>query len=244
MRDFNRELKDTSASKYVYNFDKMVMHRFIMRSFLPFFKTGSLLELGSNDGSFTKLLNKYFEDITCVEASDEALEMAKKLPLGKKVSFLNNTFETALLVRKFDNVVCTHVLEHVDDPILVLRKISSEWMHTRSRLLLVCPNANAASRQIAVKMRLIQNNSAVTEAEAAHGHKRTYSLNTLERDVCKSGLKVIHRSGIFFKALANFQWDRLLTTDIVSQGYLEGCFELGQQYPNLCASVFLVCEKE
>jgi len=110
------------------------------------------------------------------------------------------------------------------------------------RLFLVCPNANAPSRQIAVKMGLITHNAAITPAEAEHGHRCTYSLDTLERDAVVAGLNVVHRSGIFFKALANFQWDRLLQTDIISKEYLEGCYDLGQVYPDLCASVFLVCE--
>ena len=85
--------------------------------------------------------------------------------------------------------------------------------------------------------------SAVTPAEADHGHRCTYTLDTLERDVVAAGLKVTHRSGIFFKALANFQWDRLLQTDIVSKEYLEGCYQLGQIYPDLCSSIFLMCER-
>ena len=55
-------------------------------------------------------------------------------------------------------------------------------------------------------------------------------------------LRVVHRSGIFFKALANVQWDALVKTDIVSQDYLDGCYALGQVYPDLCASIYLVCE--
>ena len=106
----------------------------------------------------------------------------------------------------------------------------------------MCPNANAPSRQIAVKMGLITHNAAVTSAEAEHGHRRTYTLDALERDAVAAGLKVVHRSGIFFKALANFQWDRLLQTDIISKEYLDGCYKLGQQYPDLCSSIFLVCE--
>ena len=109
--------------------------------------------------------------------------------------------------------------------------------------MLACPDANAPSRQIAVKMGLIPNNNAVTPAEAEHGHRCTYALDTLERDATAAGLKVIHRSGIFFKAFANFQWDKILETDIVSQEYLDGCYALGQQYPDLCASIFLICEK-
>lgn len=46
-----------------------------------------------------------------------------------------------------------------------------------------------------------------------------------------------------FKALANFQWDRLLQTDIVSKEYLDGGYQLGQQYPDLCSSIFLLCER-
>jgi hypothetical protein len=108
---------------------------------------------------------------------------------------------------------------------------------------LVCPNANAPSRQIAVKMGLITHNNAVTPAEKMHGHVITYTLDTLEREAKAAGLNVVHRSGIFFKALANFQWDKLLQTDIISNEYLEGCYELGQQYPDLCSSILLVCEK-
>ena len=92
-------------------------------------------------------------------------------------------------------------------------------------------------------MGLISHNTAVTKDEAAHGHRITYTLDTLERDASAAGLRVVQRSGIFFKALANFQWDRLLETDIISDGYLEGCYKLGQQYPDLCASIFLLCEK-
>ena len=32
-------------------------------------------------------------------------------------------------------------------------------------------------------------------------------------------------------------------TDIISKEYLEGCYQLGQQYPDLCSSIFLMCEK-
>jgi hypothetical protein len=92
-------------------------------------------------------------------------------------------------------------------------------------------------------MGLITHNTAVTPSEREHGHRITYTLDTLETHARAAGLKVVHRSGIFFKALANFQWDRLLATDIISTDYLEGCYRLGQVYPDLCSSIFLVCER-
>ena len=241
-RDFNKELRDTSNHKYAYGFDLDVIHHYMLKSFIPFFKKGKLLELGSHKGGFTKRFLPHFNDITCVEASDEAIKIAK-LKLGENIKFIHAMFEEAVLPCKYDNIVLTHVLEHIDDPIAVLKRINDEWLSDSGRFFLVCPNANAPSRQIAVKMGLISHNSAVTIAEAEHGHKITYSIDTLERDAKSAGLNVVYRSGIFFKALASFQWDKLLNTHIISPEYLEGCYQLGQQYPDLCSSIFLMCEK-
>lgn len=244
-RNYNNELDDSENSereKYVYGFDYDVMHPCMIKSFEPFFKRGSLLELGSFKGDFTRRFLPYFDDVTCVEASDAAIAEAEK-KLGDKVKFVNSLFEKAILPKRYDNIVLTHVLEHLDEPVLVMKRINDEWLAENGRFFLVCPNANAPSRQIAVKMGLITHNAAVTPAEAEHGHRCTYTLDTLERDAVAAGLKVVHRSGIFFKALANFQWDRLLQTDIISPEYLEGCYKLGQHYPDLCSSIFLMCER-
>ena len=241
-RNYNQEIIDNDGRNYFYGFDYDVMHPFMIKSFEPFFNKGSLLELGSFKGDFTKRFLPFSDDITCVEASDVAIEEAKK-KLGSNVTFVNSMFENAALPKRYDNIVLTHVLEHLNDPVLVLKRINDEWLAEGGRFFLVCPNANAPSRQIAVKMGLITHNSAVTPAEAEHGHRCTYTLDTLERDAVEAGLKVVHRSGIFFKALANFQWDRLLQTDIISKEYLEGCYKIGQQYPDLCSSIFLMCER-
>ncbi len=240
-RNYNLELKDTEDHKYAYSFDFDVMHYYMLKSFEPYLRSGNLLELGSFKGIFTKRFVPLFDDITCVEASDEAVEEATLTLPG--VNFVNSRFEEADLPQKYDNIIMTHVLEHVDDPVSVLKRVNDEWLSDDGRFFLVCPNANAPSRQIAVKMGLITHNSAVTDAEREHGHRCTYTLDTLEKDAKEAGLKIVKREGIFFKALANFQWDRLLQTDIISKEYLEGCFQLGQQYPDLCSSIFLMCEK-
>lgn len=244
-RDYNTEFKDSDPEaggrRYAYGFDYDVLHPYMLRSFEPFLREGSMLELGCFKGEFTKRLAAKFDDLTCVEASDEALVEARA-KLGSAVTFIHGRFEDVVLPRRYDNIVLTHVLEHLDDPVGLLRRVNEDWLAEGGRFFLVCPNANAPSRQIAVKMGLISHNAAVTPAEAEHGHRCTYSLDTLERDASQAGLRVLHRSGIFFKALANFQWDKLLKTDIVSPEYIEGCYMLGQQYPDLCASIFLLCE--
>lgn len=242
-RDYDKELADTKDHKYAYNFDHDVMHPFIIKACEQYFIDADALELGSHYSDFTERLLKHFSKLTCVEVSEKAIEIAKSRLKESNVEFIQSSFQKLILNKKYNNVFLTHVLEHLDDPVQTLRKINDEWLTDKGRLFLVCPNANAPSRQIAVKMGLISHNAAVTEAEAEHGHRITYSLDTLERDARLAGLSVIHRSGIFFKALANFQWDLVLENKIVSDEYLEGCFQLGHIYPDLCSSIFLVCEK-
>lgn len=240
-RDYDAEFKDNETRKYAYNFDFDVMHKYMLDSFKPFFREGSMLELGSFKGDFTRRLVPHFDDISCVEASTEAITQARD-SIPTPIEFHEGLFEEITLPRRYDNIVLTHVLEHLDDPVSVMRRVNDEWLAPGGRFFLVCPNANAPSRQIAVKMGLITHNAAVTTAETEHGHRITYSLDTLERDASAAGLNVLHRSGIFFKALSNFQWDRLLDTDIISPEYLDGCYKLGQLYPDLCSSIFLMCE--
>lgn len=241
-RNYDQESKDAPERKYAYQFDFDVMHPFMLRAFEPFFRPGNLLELGSFRGDFTKRLTHHFTDITCVEASAQAVASARAA-VGDRAKIIQASFEDVSLPGRYQNIVLTHVLEHLDEPVRVLRRVNDEWLADSGRFFLVCPNAHAPSRQIAVKMGLISHNSAVTPAEREHGHRITYSLDTLERDARASGLRVVHRTGIFFKALANFQWDRLLGTDIISKEYLDACYEVGQLYPDLCASIFLLCEK-
>jgi hypothetical protein len=75
-----------------------------------------------------------------------------------------------------------------------------------------------------------------------HGHCRTYCVDTLRRDVHTAGLQIVDDGGIVFKPLANFQFDRALKEEIVGDDYLNGCFELGKAYPELCASIYVVCK--
>jgi 2-polyprenyl-3-methyl-5-hydroxy-6-metoxy-1,4-benzoquinol methylase len=242
MRNYNQELID-NQSQYAYSFDFDVMHPYMIKALSPFFSGKDALELGSYKGDFTLRLTKYFKNITCIEASDEAVIEAKKKLGEYNITFINSLFENAMLENKFNNVFLTHVLEHVDDRIGLLQKIGSCWLTENGRLYIVCPNANAPSRQIAVKMGLISSNHAVTEAEKEHGHRVTYSLDTLEQDIKAAGLNIEYRSGIFFKALANFQWDQVIEQGIVDKKYLDACYELGQVYPDLCSSILFVCRK-
>ena len=241
-RNYNAESVDNTR-QYAYNFDFDIMHGYMLKSFNPFFKNGSILELGCYQGAFTERLTECFDDITCIEASSDAVLKAKQKEKLAGVTFIESLFEEAVLERKYANILLVHVLEHIDDRVSLLKKIRNEWINEDGVMIVVCPNAYSPSRQIAVHMGLIEHPEAVTPSEEAHGHRKTYSMDTLKKDLITAGFSILYGSGIFFKALANFQWDKLMQTDIITKEYLDGCFELGKKYPELCSSIYYVCGK-
>ena len=82
----------------------------------------------------------------------EDLERRIAAHLGTKARIIHSTFEAVTLDRRFDHIILTHVLEHLDDPVAVLKRVNNEWLSDAGRFFLVCPNGNAASRQEVAKL--------------------------------------------------------------------------------------------
>ncbi len=239
-RNFDTESRDHRDHQYAYDFDYR-MHRYMLRTFEEYMMPGNALELGCYHGHFTKLLCDRFPEVDVVEASQECIAEAT-LAVAGAARFHHARFEAFEPERRYDNIFLVHTLEHLDDRVGTLNRISG-WLSDTGRLFVATPNARAGSRQIAVKMGLITHNAAVTPAEQAHGHRVTYTLDSLGADIAAAGLHARWHGGVFFKGLANFQIDAALKAGIISAAYLDGCFELGQQHADLCSSIYYVCGK-
>jgi 2-polyprenyl-3-methyl-5-hydroxy-6-metoxy-1,4-benzoquinol methylase len=240
-RDYNLELSDQENAfneKYAYQFDFDVMHPLMLRKLIEHRSSGKVLEVGSHYGIFTEKILDHYPDLTCVEVSTEAFQKLKT-KIGNRAVLHNAAIESIEGLERYDIIIMTHVLEHVDNPIQILQTLS-KYLTPSGIIFVVVPSATAASRQIAVEMGLIPHLTAVTEAEKQHGHQRTYTLDTLKRDAREAGLLSISVGGIFFKGLANFQFDQAISAGIVNASYLDACYSLGDKYPELCASLFLV----
>lgn len=240
VRDLNAEFADADDRKYAYDFDYR-MHGYMLRTFEGEMPAGRALELGCFEGEFTRRLADLYPDLTTVEGASELIGIARSRT-PERVSFVLSRFEAFEPEAPFDAVFLIHTLEHLDEPVELLRRIGT-WLSPRGRLFLVVPNANAASRQIAVQMGLIAEPTAVTEGEFAHGHRRTYDLPALTAHVAQAGLVAARTGGVFFKPFANFQFDRLIASGAIGEDYLEGCFKLGRLHPDLCASIYAICER-
>ena len=240
-RDYNAEYEVSEGRKYAYLFDDR-MREYFIRTFNDDFVNGdNVLEIGCYQGDFTEKLLPIFNNITVLDASSDSLAVVAQR-FGNKVRRVEGIIENLSFDEGFDTIFLVHTLEHLDDPVADLRRIGS-WLRPGGRFFVVVPNANAASRQIAVQMGIVDFNAAITEAEHVHGHRATYSLDTLASVIRRAELDIVRTGGVFFKPLANYQFDALADSDLLSPEFYEGCYKLGFRYPDLCASVYAVVEK-
>jgi len=238
-RDHDLEFQDNEERRYSYDFDGIVREHLLRRLAPVLRPDGATLELGAYKGDMTEQLLEYFDSLDVVEASPIlADEVRARFP--GRVQVTTGLFEDVTPERQYDNVFLVHTLEHLDDPVGVLTRVAG-WLTEGGLLFIAVPNANALSRQIAVQMGLIAHNSAITPGEFQHGHRRTYSLDTLLSDVRDAGLRVVDFGGVIVKPLANFQFDRALETGIVTREYVDACDRLAVVYPDLASSIFASC---
>lgn len=239
MRNHNLEYGDGERRKYAYDFDAII-RKYLLRTLAPYFaRSGATLELGCYKGDMTQQMLDYFATITVVEAASELAAIVRQRFPGR-VTVITAAFDDVRLDAAYDNIFLVHALEHLDHPVETLARIRG-WLTPAGRVFVAVPNANALSRQIAVSMGLVEFNAAVTPAEAAHGHRRTYSMDLLLFQLRSAGYRIDDHGGILLKPLANFQFDQAIAQGIVDDAYLDACHKLAKTYPDLSASLFAVC---
>ena len=227
-----------------YTFDKL-MRGYMLRRFRPHLPASPqgrrALEMGCHHGAFSVLIEPLYEVLEVVDAAESFL-VHTAARLSPRAIMHRALFEQFEATPRFDSIFLSHVLEHLIDPVQVLAR-AREWLAPGGRMLIAVPNGLAPSRQIAVEMGLIPCCDAFTEADIREGHRRVYRPDTLAADIRAAGLRIVDRGGILFKPLANFQMDRGLQTGLISDSYMEGCYQLGLRLPDLCASLFVVAER-
>ena len=197
---------------------------------------GSVLELGPAEGISTAVLYPYFKDYTVVDGADFFVEALKnKYPEMKGYASL---FEDFKPTRAYDNIVLGHVLEHVENPVDIL-KLCKKWVDNGNpnRILAAVPNAKSIHRQAAVVMGMLKSEYQLNETDIKNGHRRVYDLEKLKKDFVSAGLKIIASGGYWLKPLSNGQineyWDEAM---------IDSFLKLGEKYPEIAGEIYVVAE--
>jgi 2-polyprenyl-3-methyl-5-hydroxy-6-metoxy-1,4-benzoquinol methylase len=175
-----------------------------VKQFMPYFRRGTALELGTGGGHCTAQLAPHFTAMDSVEGSAHLAQRLRERGLPSNVTLHLAYFESFEPLQRYDNIFLIQVLEHLDDPVAVLRRCAS-WLNPNGRVLVTVPNAQSIHRIAAVEMGLLPTAESLNEVDLSAGHQRVYTPAALSRDLQLAGMKLVHRGGLFVKPLSNAQ---------------------------------------
>ena len=83
-------------------------------------------------------------------------------------------------------------------------------------------------------MGMLESLHSFSERDRKFGHRCVYDFNTLQQDIEKAELRVLHKEGVFLKPLPNAQ---LMSW---KQEILDALYAVGKEVPELCAEIYMV----
>ena len=220
-------------------------------------KRDSLLDLACGDGFITEILSRHFKRVAGADASAAHLETARSRVKG--VDFYESLIEELELQEKFDVVSMVCILEHVENPAAVLKKVSS-FLKDDGILMIQVPNSEAVNRKIAVLMGTLTACDELSPFDInIAGHRRYYDMKGLKTDVLGAGLDIVNTGGVFYKILSNAQQDWFLANGLWNSGFGWGrvgaedkdwknefcraCYEFGKERPEDCNVIYAAAKK-
>ena len=142
---------------------------------------------------------------------------------------------------KFDVGILFHVLEHVKNPEQLLMKVRKR-MSLGGKIAIVVPNAEALSRQLAVKMGLLERRHDLSDRDEKHGHLRVYDRGELLFQIGQAGLKVISMYGLSLKLFCDSQMEEFLSRGIIGESQIQGLWKLADEHINLAGALMVVAK--
>lgn len=197
------------------------------------FRPGAVLELGPADGLSTFHLSAGVPNYEVIEASEKYCDSLRaRFP---QITVHNCLFEEFKPSKKFSTIVLGHVLEHVEDPGAILELVV-EWLEPQGHLIAATPNGDSLHRQVGELSGLMRSRTDLNDADRSIGHRRVYTLETLQNLIssCES-LEVLHVGGYFLKPFSNSQLDTIVD-DVIAKALMV----LGESYPQIAGDVYVV----
>lgn len=203
--------------------------------FKRFMRKGSVLELGPAEGTMTDVLYPCFDDYTIIDGADSFVDAIKKrYPKIKGYSVL---FEEYTPSQTYDNIILGHVLEHVENPVEIL-KLASSWLSSEGQIICAVPNANSIHRQAGVLMGLLETENQLHTGDIRIGHRRVYDMYSLKKDFIDAGLKIIQSGGYWLKPVSIAQIEANWDLNMVN-----AFLRLGEKYPDIASNIYLVASR-
>src|SRR5262249_53650638 len=116
---------------------------------------------------------------------------------------------------------------------------AATWLAPDGHVVILVPHADSIHRRLAVCMGMQKRTDELGPTDAQMGHRRVYTMDKMEQDIARAGLRPIRKRGLVFKPLPQKMMASL------SDQLLSGFMNLGDVMPMEYAMVIAYdCVKE
>jgi len=213
----------------LYDFDNKILLTWYPQRVLHHARSAcSLLELGLGHGYTTDIFSKRFERHVVLEGSSAVIENFRNNYPNCGAKIVETLFESFTTDERFDLIVMGFILEHVDNPLLILNRFR-EFLAPGGRIFLAVPNANALNRRLGQIAGLLDDVASLSSNDILLGHKRFYTVTTLSADITQAGCGLDSLEGIYLKP---FTTKQIVSLQLDAK-VIEALCTVGIDYPEL-----------
>jgi SAM-dependent methyltransferase len=177
--------KERKLQKKIIN-DNNFTYRELIKRIKPYLgECHNILDIGCGVGTMDFYLAKKGKNVTGIEISANAVsiarENAKLFNLYKNINFVISKFPNKALKGKYDLVIFSEVIEHLEDDNRALRDIH-KILKRNGLLVITTPSKNAPLYRLGL----------LNKFDRSVGHLRRYSVNDLLSLVKNNQYKIIN----------------------------------------------------
>jgi SAM-dependent methyltransferase len=166
--------------------NNLILNWYPQRIITRFKSAPALLELGLGHGYTAKIFARASERYVAVDGSSVVIERFQANTPDFQGEIVESYFEDYTPAEPFDIIVMGFILEHVDDPDLILKRYRA-FLKPGGKLYVAVPNAKSMNRRLGLEMGMIDDIYSLNANDIALGHQRQYCRDTLKAAVERAG---------------------------------------------------------
>lgn len=217
----------------LYDFDNTIQLKWYPQRVLQLARDPkSILELGLGHGFTTEFFSNRFDRHLVLDASPAVIKNFRKRFPGCRAEIIETYFENFVSNEKFDLIVLGFILEHVDNPVEIMRHYK-RFLAPRGNVFVTVPNAEVLNRRLGHLAGMLEDMQELSDHDHMCGHKRYYTVKSLTADIRNAGYEVERMEGIYLKP---FTTEQMISLNF-DHKVINALCTVGVEYPELCCGI-------
>ncbi|MBF0207265.1 MAG: methyltransferase domain-containing protein [Oligoflexia bacterium] len=198
----------------------------------------NVLEVGFADGNITENLIHDFQQVVAIDGSKYYCDKLEDRLRCKNLKIVNDFYENYYTDDRFDTIILSHIIEHVNDPNHLLRW-AKQHLGNEGRIIIITNSTNSLHRHMGTKLNILREPKDFTDYDRKLGHNVMFDFESLNEVIIKNDLNVIKKGGFYLKMLSNIQVEKQWSDEII-----DASMSLGHDFPEIAAEIYFVVGKK